>query len=430
MDDESLRRAVWRPPWASVEAAVAEVATERGEAVYLVGGYLRDLLLERPARDLDLVVVGDGLAFARWLATRLGTEAELTARFLTAWLRVPGAGTLDVSTARRETYRSPGALPEVEAATIEEDIERRDFTVNSFALGVAGETQPGLLSAPNARRDLEAGRLRVLHPGSFDDDPTRILRGVTLEARLGFRFQPETEALARRVAASSGFDPVSGVRLWQELEGPLGSGDAATVLARLDELGVLAALVPELTFDTTARLRLERSVEILAEPYVETGEESEPATVAALLAVAWKLEAAARSRLAERLALPGVVRRPLCGRAPEIAGRIEGRGDLGPSEIHAELGTLSLPELAVVGAALGERGREIVRLEFEEWRPLRLAIGASDLLEYGAQSGPAVGRALDETLRARLDGRIGREEELGFALERVREAATEVGGGS
>lgn len=428
MDGERLRRAVWRRPWASVEEAVGAVAAERDEPVYVVGGYLRDLLLERPARDLDLVVVGDGLAFAGELATRLGLDVETTPRFLTARLDLPVAGRLDLSTARRESYPAPGALPEVEASSIEEDVARRDFTVNSFALGLAGPVGPGLLAAPGARRDLAAGRLRVLHPGSFVDDPTRILRGAALEPRLDFRLEPETEGLARRLAAGDGFAPVSGARLWQELEATLGSADAASVLERLDDLGALAAIFPGLRFGPEDRQRLERATAIVERLY-PGGEGSEAdrrraaaLVVLGLVVLGWRLDADARRGLAERLALPGAMRRALLGRSRRIAESLAGREEDRPSELHAELAGLSIGELAVVGAELGEAGRLLVRREVEEWRPLRLTIGAADLVAHGGAAGAALGRALGETLEARLDGRIGPDEELDHALTVMRAA--------
>lgn len=424
MDAERLRRAVWLPPWSRLEEPVGDAAVAGGVGVYAVGGFVRDLLLERSPRDLDLTVVGDGIAFARGLAARLGEEVEVESRFLTARIRPREGGALDVSTARSEFYPHPGALPEVEPASIREDLERRDFTVNTFAVGVAGEVEPGLLAAPGAERDLEEGRLRVLHPRSFDDDPTRILRGVALESRLGFRFEPETEAMARRVAAEGGFDPVSGARLWQDLDGPLERAEAPEALGRLEELGVLRALDTDLEFDRAGGRRLRAAFDLLEEWEEEelVADADRLRATTALVAMTWELPAEARRRVAKRLALPAAHREPLLGEGREEAEWIAAHAEERPSELHARLGGVSVVELAVLAAALGAPGGQLARRELAEWRRLELSIRAADLLERGVPSGPAIGRALERTRRARLDGRIEPADELQYALGVIRDS--------
>jgi tRNA nucleotidyltransferase (CCA-adding enzyme) len=188
----------------------AVAALDGEEAVYVVGGAVRDLLLGREPRELDFVVEGDAVAVAR----RTGGRVIAHERFGTATVTVPGA-TFDLTSARRERYERPGALPTVElGASLREDLERRDFTVNAIALHLAdGE----LTSHPRAREDLDARRLRVLHDGSFLDDPTRLLRLARYSARLGFEPDPETDALAAEAIAGGALDTVTGARLGAEL---------------------------------------------------------------------------------------------------------------------------------------------------------------------------------------------------------------------
>jgi tRNA nucleotidyltransferase (CCA-adding enzyme) len=160
--------------------------------VYLVGGAVRDLLLERAPLDLDVVIEGDAIQLAR----ELGGEIRAHGRFGTCTVRLQGR-TYDFATARRERYARPGALPDVEAAGIEADLSRRDFTVNALAVALTGGQAGCLIAVPRALEDLEARQLRVLHPASFADDPTRLLRLVRYATRLAFAVEAETERVAR-----------------------------------------------------------------------------------------------------------------------------------------------------------------------------------------------------------------------------------------
>src|SRR6478752_244315 len=176
------------------------------EPVYVVGGAVRDLLLGRPRADLDLVVVADPVA----LAECLGSAVIEHARFGTAKLALDGHE-VDIATARTETYPYPGALPVVEpAATIEEDLGRRDFTVNAMAVPLEG---PRLIDPQGGREDLERALLRVLHERSFVDDPTRAIRAARYAARFRFALEPETERLLRKADLTT----VSADRRWAEL---------------------------------------------------------------------------------------------------------------------------------------------------------------------------------------------------------------------
>ncbi len=165
-------------------------------AVYLVGGAVRDLLLGGAPFDLDLVVEGDAAAFA----SSLGGELKVHDRFGTSTVTLDGFS-YDIARARRETYAHPGALPDVAPAPLAEDLERRDFTVNTLALALAGDRAGELTWVPTALEDLDARRLRVLHDRSFIDDPTRLFRLVRYATRLGFEIEPHTRGLADRAIA-------------------------------------------------------------------------------------------------------------------------------------------------------------------------------------------------------------------------------------
>src|SRR5207244_1379788 len=164
--------------------------------VYLVGGAVRDLLRRVESVDLDLAVEGDAHLAAGTVAERLGGEVVLHDRFGTATVKAPDL-TVDLAATRRETYAHPGALPDVEPATLADDLIRRDFTINAMAAGLSGDDLGRLHDPHGGQADLEAGVIRILHPDSFVDDPTRLLRAVRYEGRLGVRLVPGTERVAR-----------------------------------------------------------------------------------------------------------------------------------------------------------------------------------------------------------------------------------------
>jgi tRNA nucleotidyltransferase (CCA-adding enzyme) len=435
-------------------AVVARVAAEMGVEAWLVGGTVRDLLLGRDGPDLDFVAVGDGAGLAAAVQRALGGRLLRHAEFLTADVIDAEGVHLDIATARQESYEAVAALPDVwPAATLDDDLSRRDFTVNAMALrlpaslpesvndglDVGGLAASASLADPTGgRRDLAAGALRVLHERSFLDDPTRVLRGVRFEARLGLRLTPETEALARQAVAAGAFARLSGSRLRRELELLLGAehGAAAALagLDRLRELGVLGAVHPRLAASAewaAARRRLlDAAAELAWYRAAHVAGAGRPARpwLLLLLALAAGLSEDERDELASRLLLAGGERRLLIGFGERLAaaGARLG-GGARPHEVDAALAGLADEEL-LLAAREGALARSWVRRYLTELRPLALAIRGADLLAAGAPSGPAIGRALRATRDARLDGEIGPGEELAFALALVREAGA--GGGT
>jgi len=211
---------------APVLGALADVDEPNG-GVYLVGGAVRDILLGEPNFDVDVVVEGDAIAVARALAAAVGGRVRAHPQFGTAVVLYGDDGRIDVVTARSETYHAPAALPTVEPGSIEEDLHRRDFTINAMAVSLSGDEAGKLVDPFDGRRDLEAGRIRILHDRSFIDDPTRILRAIRYEDRFGFRMDEETEALARSCIETGHVGDLSGARLREELVALLEEGDVS-----------------------------------------------------------------------------------------------------------------------------------------------------------------------------------------------------------
>ncbi len=384
---------------------IAAVSRESGVPAFLVGGFVRDLLLARDDRDLDVVVEGDGIAFAQRLAAAVGGRVKVHGNFLTATVVDPEGFPIDVATARREVYRTPAALPEVEASTLEEDLYRRDVTVNTLALRLGPEPGYELIDPFGGVRDLEAKTLRVLHADSFRDDPTRILRAVRLEQRLGFRIAPETLALIAEALADGAFDRLSGSRLKAELAKLLGDPVALSGVARLDELGILRAIDPRLAMDEAAVERLRRLLKPAA-PW---------RLVLMALVAGW--EERDLARLADRLLLAGEERRLLTGFPPRLAAaRAVLSGNPVPHQVAEALASLAEEEILLLAAEGDETVGCWVRRYLDELRPLTLGVQGADLVAAGFPPGPRIGAALRETRAARLDGRIDADDELAYAL--------------
>jgi tRNA nucleotidyltransferase (CCA-adding enzyme) len=371
-------------------------ALHGGEDVWLVGGAVRDLLLGRePARDLDLVVEGDARPVAERLAAALGGTATFHDRFLTARVRAPEHA-YDLATARRERYPRPGALPQVEPTSLDEDLRRRDFTVNAIASSFEGETRaPG-----GAREDLAHGRLRVFHDASFIDDPTRVLRLVRYAARLNFAVDAGTSVLARRAVAAGAVDTVTGSRIGAELRLLLDEPAAGAALGLADQLGVLGALRPPLRFrpELAARARA-----LLGVPTVLLATVALDADSDALRAALddWRFPAGERDRVVTAVR-----------DAPALAERLQSAPRA--SEIAAAVQRTS-PEAVALAGALG--ADEPARRWLHDLRHVRLDLSGDDLIAAGVPPGPDIGRGLRAALAAKLDGQATtREGELRVAL--------------
>jgi tRNA nucleotidyltransferase (CCA-adding enzyme) len=337
---------------------------------YLVGGVVRDLLLGREVTDLDVAIEGDPEA----LTDLPGFSLERDGLFLTGRLE-QGDVKIDVAQSRAETYPEPGALPEVRPASITEDLARRDFTVNAMAFSVSGGRD--LLDPHGGLEDLRAGLLRVLHQGSFADDPTRALRAARYAARFGFELDADTARLLRDADLSA----VSEDRIDNELRRISAEEDPAAALGLIAEWGLMPSLDPEAPGRVAEVTRLAS-----APPWSDWAERE----LAVLLAIVRPL--------------PQI--RELAAATPER-----------PSEA-VQLAATWDPAQLLVARALGA---EWLDRYADEWRHVRLEITGDDLLAAGIPEGPAVGRGLEAALSGKLDGEIsGRNDELRIALAVAR----------
>ena len=392
-----------------VASAVSE---SLGVELFLVGGTVRDMALGQRPADLDLVGVGDLTELASALAAELGGEVVARSQFETFKLRL-GDALVDLTTARRESYARPGALPTVSPGDMQQDLARRDFSVNAMAVRLAPADEWGQLLDPfSGYEDIGHRMVRALHPDSFMDDATRMLRAVRYAGRLDFGIEPATRDMVQR--HSPYLESITGDRLRREFERIFREDRVASILKLAQELGVLGAVHSGLRFDESMAERL-RIVETAPTP------ESD---LLVLSLLTYPTPASLRSAMIARLNMSSSWATAVRDTGA-IKERLDGLAapDLRASQVYRLLRGYALS--AVRGCALAAGNRTATHwLERydRELRHVRTTLDGDDLLGMGAPEGPFVGRLLDELLDARLDGVVStREDEVDLVSRRLRQ---------
>jgi tRNA nucleotidyltransferase (CCA-adding enzyme) len=411
--DESIAEAITASPRLREIADVVAARDGGAPGVFVVGGTVRDILLgEERGDDIDLAVEGDAIAFAYELARALGGHATPHPKFSTAVVSGLGDQHIDIVATRRESYNAPGALPTVEHAELAHDLHRRDFTINAMAASLGLEDLGAVFDPYDGRSDLANGIVRVLHDASFVDDPTRILRGVTYEARFGFRFDEHTETLARSCIASGHVGDLASSRLRDELVDLLEDPNAADGIRRLGELGVDTAIHPHLRGDDEAAVLFARAVALRDELDIDA-----PSWRLGLAVLARNMSADEEHDWLDRLK----IRRRDVDRivaavtvAPLIVERLRSKR-LDPAGIVA-IADPYAPDAPLLALAFEDRPE--LRDYFSRLRDVSLEIGGADLIAMGLSESPRIGDILGEIRRRKLNGELdGREAELAAARE-------------
>jgi len=388
----------------------------RRVSVYLVGGPVRDLILRRASADLDLTVVGDGIAYAKALAAELGTRATIHPRFGTAALILRDGLRLDVATARRERYVHPAALPQVFPGTMRDDLFRRDFTINAMAVRVAPKGEE-LLDLFGGLTDLKRGFLRVLHDESYRDDPTRIFRGSRYAARYRLRFSPRDRRLIRNVLAEKVLQRLSRERLFREVKRVFDEATPEAALRILQDRGVLKALDPALVVDQGAFAQM-RSVRRAWQRYNRRGISSTPPLWRVYLLVLLRsVPARVRRRVGEHLGLKGPPLDALMTELRDFAFLQEQleEGSLRASRLRYLLDRASADLRILLWASGARRVRHSVERYLTRLASVRPALTGQDLKKFGFPPGPTYRRILDRLLEGRMEGRLkSREDEVAF----------------
>jgi tRNA nucleotidyltransferase (CCA-adding enzyme) len=393
---------------------ISRQAGKLGQKVYLVGGAVRDLLMGYPSFDLDLVVEGDAVKLAHRVAETSHARLLAHHHFGTAKLRYQDL-TIDLATARKETYARPGALPLVRPGALTDDLIRRDFSINAMAIALAANSYGELVDPYQGRTDLEHRLIRVLHPGSFSDDATRILRGVCYEQRFGFRFEARTARLLKRDIAM--LDTISGDRIRHELEHIFEEHQPELVIKRLGDLGVLHRISPSLKGDGQiaegfgkAR-RLKKSSQLPSLYFcllIYSFDEKDLERFLIRLNMPAKLSRAMRDTLRLKTTLL-LLDRP----SPK------------PSQIYYLL--REYEPVAIQANALASESARIqhrLRLFLTTLRHVKTALDGEELKKLGISPGPEMGRVLQILHKAKLDGEVhtkAEERKLALSLSHKSE---------
>ena len=391
---DPLRAALAEPDWLILQQ-VAEIAARLEMSLYIVGGPVRDCLLRRTVTDLDLTTEGDALTLARVAAHELGGAWKKFERFGTAKLFFQGRtrfAPIDLATTRTETYAHPGALPDVTRGTIHADLIRRDFTFNALAIRLDGEHQGELIDLYDGEQDLRQGLLRVLRARSFEDDPTRLLRGARFEQRFGFAFADDTLPLIP--TALPALDRVSGDRLRNELELIFDEAQPLKPLLRLHELGVLSQIDPAFVIDEWIAARFQTQ----AAPFDR------------FTCWAWltcRLPESSLTRFSQRVNLAradavDAAQVKAVRDTQETIGRMHSR-----SEIYRALAAYSDRALRAALTVIDQpEAQQNIVLCLNELRDVKPALDGHQLQALGAPRGPALGQLLEQIHNAVLDGVI------------------------
>jgi tRNA nucleotidyltransferase (CCA-adding enzyme) len=407
------------PEQATLLHAVAAKATNLHLPLYLVGGFVRDLLLGRASLDFDLVVVGDAIRFARKLKDDFGGRVTSHDRFGTAIWHLAGsrltlaAGqaadgdsvkSLDLITARSEVYLKPAALPTVAAGSLSDDLRRRDFSINTLALRLDGEHYGELCDEHGGFADLQHGLVRVLHPGSFQDDPTRLFRLVRYEQRLGFRIETQTRELIP--AAIDLIPKLSAERLRHELDLILEEEKAPQMLARLAELNLLKTTHPTLRWDPAVQARFDSSWKA-----VSFREQKVPRRTLGWAFWLMGLNPSELDSLEERLHFTASLWATLRGAADlfqHVDAMVREKNSLSTKRLD------DYPARAVeaVKLALSEGpARNLLGRYLDTWRYIKPKTDGRDLIRTGLLPGPAYRILLEQLRAAWLDGLVTTPDE-------------------
>jgi len=389
---------------------ISQEADRLGQRTYLVGGVVRDLFLGYPNFDLDLVIEGDAIRLAQQIAKTRAIKLVTHSRFGTAKLSC-GDFTLDMATARRETYAKPGALPTVTPGILNDDLFRRDFSINAMAISLAPNNYGELIDFYQGKSDLEHGSIRVLHTESFSDDATRILRAIRYEQRLGFKLETQTAQLLKRDIPM--LRTISADRIRRELELLLREKYPEHAIKRLDELGVLQEINPSLNYNGWIAGRFDKARKL-----------NKPGQLPSLYLclLAYRLSEEENERLIHRLNLPKklacILRHTL-----RLKSQLPllNKAAVKHSEIYCLLHEYN--PLAIQANAIASELSVVcfnLELFLTKLRYVKTSLNGEKLKGLGIPAGPELGKILQVLHKAKLDGEVktkADEEKLALSLK-------------
>jgi len=395
-----------------------ETARDLGFTSYIVGGSVRDLLRGESNFDIDIVIEGDGMAFAQALGNKLKAKVTTHKRFGTAVV-ITNFLKFDVATSRTEYYESPAALPRVETSSIKKDLYRRDFTINTMAIMLNPEQFGKLLDYFGGQRDIKEKTLRILHNLSFIEDPTRAFRAIRFSERFGFKISRHTENLINTAARMNLFDKLSGARMYDELNLLFTETEPLNAIKRLSTFDLLKFIHKSLAITQTLKESFEAIQETVAWFKLLFFEEELNRSHLFLMALLDELTPPDRSEALQRLYVPPSARKEILDGIEQSERCLSLLKGASEKEIYYTLMPLDVP--AILFAMARTRDQELkkaISLYLTTLRRLKPELSGKDLKQMGYAPGPQFKKILKTLLEERLERRIrSREEEIEFVKE-------------
>jgi tRNA nucleotidyltransferase (CCA-adding enzyme) len=397
---------------------IGNIAEGMNIRAYVVGGFVRDLLLQVENLDIDVVAEGDGSLFAKELANQLGGTVRNHEQFGTSVVSLENGTKIDVATARIEYYQSPAALPTVEMGSIKSDLFRRDFTFNSLAIILNGKNAFNLVDYFNGERDLKEKTLRILHNLSFVEDPCRMLRAIRFEQRFKFSLGKQTEVFLKNAVKKSLIDQLSGHRFFNEIIAILKEKKPLESIIRMKELDLLKFIHPNL-FKNPDELELLNKVDeslslIKLFPYSSQPEKWK----VYLLAMLFNLNEADFNQATNRFSFSEKLKNQYANdlsACRRTLKKLNEKQDYLPSEVFDFLSGMSVEAILLLSAiSNSERTNKLILLYFSEYVPSSVPVlTGEDLIKMGIKPGPVFKTVLKSLSSARVNGMVKtREDEI------------------
>jgi tRNA nucleotidyltransferase (CCA-adding enzyme) len=388
---------------------LGRVGKELGYQVYTVGGFARDLLLRKENYDIDVVVEGDGIHFAKVFGSKSGCKVKVHKKMKTATILLANGYKIDVATARMEYYERPAAPPTVELSSIKMDLFRRDFTINTLAIELKPNAFGHLLDFFGGQRDLKEGVIRVLHNLSFVEDPARIFRAIRFEQRFDFHIDKHTQNLIKNAISMGFLERLSGSRLFSELELLLHEESPVPILERLAEFELLKFLHPRLVFSPPIKILLNRINEVISWFDLLFFEGSYLKWMVYLFGLIDQLQPEGLEEMIQRLSLPPRHRKRIVEGRREVLTILQKvhRRRMRPKEIYILFKPLPIEVLLYLMAKTEKKElKKAISLYFTKLKDTKVSLRGKDLQALGIQPGPIYREILDALLLAYLEGRV------------------------
>lgn len=390
--------------------SVGRVADQLAFQAFVVGGFVRDLYLYRKNEDIDIVIEGDGIAFARCYAKKFGARTHIHKKFGTAVIIFPDGRKIDVATARLEYYRSPAALPDVEMSSIKLDLFRRDFTINTLTIHLNTERFGNLIDFFSAQNDIKHKAVRVLHNLSFVEDPTRVFRALRFEQRFGFTIGKLTANLIGNAVKMDFFKRLSGRRVFTEIRLLLEEENPTPAIVRMQDFDLLKVIHPTIELNEAMIELLNAAKSVIAWHDLLFVEESYMRWAVYFMVLIHSCDLKKSLQICRKMGLAPRYTRVLCQErlmAQRRLYEIELQRPKKASILYHQLHTFRTELILYMMATTRKRAvKKSISYYYNQLRNVQLSISGKDLIAAGLEPGPQFSRILQTVLDAKLNGEL------------------------